>query len=170
MNPGDATFTSSPMVDWVLQEISSKPLGWGPTPSCWVPRWLGLPKHRATAGTGGWKQHIKTSRAATGPTLAPSPQCKSYCWVPPTTPTAPQTSWGHCAVPWPPRATRILKTSRKSKFRSHRPTPGDPYLLRTALKPLWIGFLIVPLAVASLFVVLTQWQFAQSTAVQPRTH
>ena len=30
--------------------------------------------------------------------------------------------------------------------------------------------MIVTLAVASLFVVLTQWQFAQSTAVQPRTH
>lgn len=43
-------------------------------------------------------------------------------------------------------------------------------MLRTALKPRWIGFLILTLAVASLFVLLTQWQFAQSTAVQPRTH
>lgn len=43
-------------------------------------------------------------------------------------------------------------------------------MLRTALKPRWIGFLLLTLAVASVFVLLTQWQFEQSTANQPRAH
>lgn len=43
-------------------------------------------------------------------------------------------------------------------------------MLRTALKPRWIGFFLLTLAVSSIFVVLTQWQFEQSTANQPRAH
>ena len=43
-------------------------------------------------------------------------------------------------------------------------------MLRTALKPRWIGFFLLTLVVASLFVLLTQWQFEQSTSSQPRSH
>lgn len=43
-------------------------------------------------------------------------------------------------------------------------------MLRTALKPKWIGFFFLTMAVASLFVLLTQWQFEQSTSDQPRSH
>jgi cytochrome oxidase assembly protein ShyY1 len=43
-------------------------------------------------------------------------------------------------------------------------------LLRTALKPRWIGFLLLTLLVASIFVLLTKWQFDQSVADQPRAH
>jgi len=43
-------------------------------------------------------------------------------------------------------------------------------LLRTALKPRWIGFFILTMAVAFIFVLLTQWQFEQSTSDQPRSH
>jgi len=43
-------------------------------------------------------------------------------------------------------------------------------LLRTALKPRWIGFFLLTLAVASVFVLLTRWQFEQSVADQPRSH
>lgn len=43
-------------------------------------------------------------------------------------------------------------------------------MLRTALKPRWIGFLLLTLAVATIFVLLTQWQFEQSTSDQPRSH
>lgn len=43
-------------------------------------------------------------------------------------------------------------------------------MLRTALKPRWIGFLLLTFAVALVFVMLTKWQFEQSTANQPRAH
>ncbi|OAV59362.1 SURF1 family protein [Enteractinococcus helveticum] len=43
-------------------------------------------------------------------------------------------------------------------------------MLKTALKPRWIGFLLLTLAVASIFVLLTKWQFEQSTSNQPRAH
>ena len=43
-------------------------------------------------------------------------------------------------------------------------------MLRTALKPRWIGFLLLTLAVASVFVLLTKWQFEQSTSDQPIAH
>ncbi len=43
-------------------------------------------------------------------------------------------------------------------------------MLKTALKPRWIGFLLLTLAVASVFVLLTKWQFEQSTSNQPRAH
>ncbi|NWN87831.1 MAG: SURF1 family protein [Micrococcaceae bacterium] len=43
-------------------------------------------------------------------------------------------------------------------------------MLRTALKPRWIGFFLLTMVVAALFVLLTQWQFEQSTANQPRDH
>lgn len=43
-------------------------------------------------------------------------------------------------------------------------------MLKTALKPRWIGFLLLTLAVASIFVLLTKWQFEQSTSDQPRSH
>lgn len=43
-------------------------------------------------------------------------------------------------------------------------------MLKTALKPRWIGFLLLTLAVASVFVLLTKWQFEQSTSDQPISH
>lgn len=43
-------------------------------------------------------------------------------------------------------------------------------MLRTALKPRWIGFFLLTLAVSSVFVLLTKWQFDQSTSDQPRSH
>ncbi len=43
-------------------------------------------------------------------------------------------------------------------------------MLRTALKPRWIGFFLLTLVVATIFVLLTQWQFDQSTSDQPRSH
>ncbi len=43
-------------------------------------------------------------------------------------------------------------------------------MLRTALKPRWIGFFLLTMAVALIFVLLTKWQFDQSTSMQPRSH
>lgn len=40
-------------------------------------------------------------------------------------------------------------------------------MLRTALKPRWILALIAALAVASVFVLLSQWQFSRSTSDSP---
>ena len=67
-------------------------------------------------------------------------------------------------------ATQSSKTSRKLKSTSLKPTRDDAHLLKTALKPRWIGFFAADLAVASVFVLLTKWQFEQSTSNQPRTH
>ena len=43
-------------------------------------------------------------------------------------------------------------------------------MLRTALKPRWIGFFLLTLIFVTIFVALTQWQFEQSTADKPRSH
>lgn len=43
-------------------------------------------------------------------------------------------------------------------------------MLRTALKPRWIGFFLLTMAVAFVFVLLTKWQFDQSIADKPRSH
>lgn len=43
-------------------------------------------------------------------------------------------------------------------------------MLRTALKPRWIGFFFLTLIFVTIFVALTQWQFEQSTSDQPRSH
>src|SRR5699024_11080570 len=78
-NPVAAMYTLLPTADWATPVTSSNRWVWVPTPSCWAHRWHAPKKHRAPAGTGGWKQHTQNFREETAPKLAPLHPWNSCC-------------------------------------------------------------------------------------------